>query len=540
VRLLRLKADFGPLRGEWRFDPRRVNLVVDDNERGKSSLLAALVAALYGLDGDRRTHRVLTPLERWRPWNGRPFEVTLEVETRAQRYLIHRDFDRDGVRIMDRDGDDVTAEFFEDKGYPVGRRLLGLDAAEFDRAAFLRLGDLDEVVPADERARRASTLRARLENAADTHIGDTNASEALRVLEEALRRYHAPELEFTGTVEVALDRLEAKRQMLLSERRTIEHDLERAAGPLERLTRLAEEEDALKQRLRALEAERHAGLAAELRQRLDEDDRARAEVARLEDEARTLEGVARLPQGLADEFRVTITRLAETRGNLDSQEQRQRERVEKERAALEAELASLAPYREHSSEQADQCAALAAELRRITLDEARLRHEVFVLRDQLAAAGYEPERIQHLTQRFAHLPEESQRLLRQQNPLHLEFQTRVAELEQERTGASETLRGIDATRNARRVPGWVALALGIARRRCRCGRGSPAAARWSPRPAASCSRVRRARSPPSARPRSGSSPRPSAASTPSAPSARRTRSRSPHSRTRWGRATRWT
>jgi hypothetical protein len=56
------------------------------------------------------------------------------------------------------------------------------------------------VVPGDEKARRASTLRARLENAADTHIGDTNASEALRVLDESLRRFDAHELEFTGTV----------------------------------------------------------------------------------------------------------------------------------------------------------------------------------------------------------------------------------------------------------------------------------------------------------------------------------------------------
>src|SRR5439155_8448734 len=71
VKLLRLKvAGFGPLRGEWSFATDRANLVVDDNERGKSSLLAAIAAALYGLDDDKRSHRVMTPHERWKPWHG--------------------------------------------------------------------------------------------------------------------------------------------------------------------------------------------------------------------------------------------------------------------------------------------------------------------------------------------------------------------------------------------------------------------------------------------------------------------------------------
>ena len=48
------------------------SLVVDDNDRGKSTLLAAIVAALYGLSDDKRTHRPITPLDRWRPWDSDP------------------------------------------------------------------------------------------------------------------------------------------------------------------------------------------------------------------------------------------------------------------------------------------------------------------------------------------------------------------------------------------------------------------------------------------------------------------------------------
>ena len=63
MKLVRLRVDgFGPLQGEWHFAPDRVNVLVDDNERGKSSLFAAIAAALYGLGDDKRSHRVVTPL----------------------------------------------------------------------------------------------------------------------------------------------------------------------------------------------------------------------------------------------------------------------------------------------------------------------------------------------------------------------------------------------------------------------------------------------------------------------------------------------
>ncbi len=461
MKLLRVKAAFGTLQGEWHFDPRKTNLVVDDNERGKSTLLAAIMAGLYGLDGDRRTHRVVTPLERFRPWSGEAFEVTIELQTSDQRYIIHRDFARESVTVMDRGGNDVTATFFEDREYPIGRRLLGLDSSEFDKCAFLRLGDLEGVVPTDEKARRASTLRARLENAADTHIGDTNASEALRVLDDSLRRYTAPELEFTGTLDNALERLEAKRELVLSERRTMEHDLSQSDGPLQRLIEFSEEENALKDSLRALEAERHAGLAAELRRQIEEDDRSREELERLQDEAAQLESVAGLPANAEAELRETITRLEETKRNLETQDQRHRERVERERAQVTSDLESLTAYADYTDEEAARASVLAAEMRRAALDDSRLQHEVFVQRDQLAALGYEPERIHYLTQRFGPLSERQQRVLRHQSERHLAFQTEVAGLEQERTQASEALREMDAARSARRVPGWFALALGL-------------------------------------------------------------------------------
>ena len=464
MKITRLRVDgFGPLQGEWTFSADRVNVILDDNESGKSSLFSAISAALYGLDGDRRTHRVVTPLERWRPWAGGAFRVTLDVESADDRYTITRDFERGTVAVFDRSGGEVTARFLEGRDeYPVGKKLFGLDQGEFEKSALLLQGEMDGVVPGDEKARRGSTLKARLENAADTHIGDTNASEALKVLEEALRKYNAHELDFTGTIDNAIERLVAKRELVEVEIRELDATLIVAQAPLEDLHRLTQEERRLQGALRDLENERRAGLAVDVRRQLEEHEQAQKEVARLEAEAGDLAGSANLPPNAEGELREAIARHEEALRGIDGLEARRREELAREREAIAAERLELAAYDSFAQEEADRCVGQAAELRHLLMQDALLRHQVFELRDGLASKGYEPEQVQFLQQRFSSLTPESLRLLRQQAELNLVFQTESATLEQQRTSATETLRAVDAARAARRTPGWILLALGIA------------------------------------------------------------------------------
>ena len=464
MKILRLRVDgFGKLQGEWTFAPDRMNVVLDDNERGKSSLFAAVSAALYGLDGDRRTHRVLTPLDRWRPWNGGAYRVALDVETANGMYTIARDFERGVVAVFDRTGSEVTPEFLEGRDeYPVGKKLLGLDLAEFEKCALLAQGDLHEVVPNDEKARRASTLKSRLENAADTHIGDTNASEALRVLEDALRRYNAHELDFTGTIDNAIDRLNAKREFVEVDIRELDATLIVAQAPLEDLHQLAQEERRLQDLLRELENERRAGLAVDVRRQLEDHEAAQNEVARLEAEAAGLSGSASLPANAEVELRETIARHEEALRGIEGLESRRRDELAREREAIAKERQDLAAYDEFAAEDADRCVAQASELRHLIMQDALLRHQVFELRDVLAGKGYEPEQIQFLQQRFGDLPADRQRLLRAQAELNLQFQTESAILEQQRSSATETLRAVDSARGARRTPGWITIAIGVA------------------------------------------------------------------------------
>jgi DNA repair exonuclease SbcCD ATPase subunit len=462
VKLLRLKADgFGPLRGEWKFDANRLSLVVDDNERGKSSLLAALAAGLYGLDDDRRTHRVVTPLDRWRPWDGGAYRLELDLESGNQRLTIKRDFGRGTVEVWNDRGQDVTAEYRAGKDeYPVGQKLLGLDASEFEKCALVRQNELEAVVPGDEKARRISTLHARLENAADTRVGDTNATEALQVLTAAAANYTSRELDSTLSADNAIKRLEVMTGLLEGDVKQLEHDYSQIAAPLEELSKLGEAEKDARGALTMLETERRETLANEVRRQLEVNLRHQTELEKLKAEAAGLEAAAGLPAGAETDLRESVAKLEEAMRSLDALEARRREEQARERGTLHAEAESLGSYVLCTAADADRAVALAAELRRVEEEDTRLRTDVFGLRDTLAGKGYEPERIQTLTARFEKLGEEQNRLLRSQSELALAFQTEVADLERMRTESTEMLRGIDAVRSSRRVPGWILFTLG--------------------------------------------------------------------------------
>ena len=463
MRILGLKADgFGSLKGEVRFDPDRLNLVVDENERGKSTLLAAVTAALYGLDVDRRSHRVLTPVERWRPWAGGSYRLELELEHDGDRLTIRRDFDRGTVEVWNSAGQEISERFRSDRdSWPVGQHLFGLNVWEFEKCALVRQGELESVVPADEKGRRTSTLHARLESAADASTGDTNASEAVQVLQSATTAYNCPELGSTMKVETAIQRLEARRTTLVGEVQELEREFEKLSAPFDQLVRLGEKEDRARAALAKVDSERRESLAAEVRRKLADHDERRRELEELREEAANLASASKLPGNAEVELREAVARLEEAQRNLDQLEARRDEERAREREGLVAELSSLKAYEACKAEDADRLVAMASEIRRLAEQDSHTRSTVFELRDSLAGQGHVPERLQFLSSRFKTLAEGKQKLLRGQFDMQLQYQTEVAELEKARTDSTETLREVDAMRNARRSPGWLLMAFGL-------------------------------------------------------------------------------
>ncbi len=462
MKLLRLNINgFGSLRGEHRFDPDKLSLVVDDNERGKSTLLAAIVAALYGLSDDRRTHRPLTPLERWRPWEGGAFGVELELECGGEHYTITRDFERGTVAVWNGRGQELTDKFLEGRDeHPVGKHLLGLDVDEFEKCAFLRQEELDQVVPADEKDRRANSLQARLERAADTRAGNSSANEALRVLEEASAKYTEPLLDTTIKVENAIVRLDNQAGLLDTEIHALEHDYESIRPHIERLAAVEEDERSELDRDRRINAARRAAIEAQARARLERHHTSSAERVMLDQEAIATAPFASVPHDSGAAYSDAVARIEEharQRADLEGQVAQHEAAL----SALAAELQALAPF-EGTEEDATRLLKGAAELRHIEGERAARRAGFERERGRLAADGFDDEAIARLDKRFGGLDTHWRSVLEEQPSVALELQTETAESRMRLQDAEDELTAVARARKVYAIPAWIALGLGAA------------------------------------------------------------------------------
>lgn len=460
MKILKLRADgFGPLRGEYAFNADGVTLLVDDNERGKSSLMAAVTAGLYGLDGDRRTHRVITPLERWRPWDGGPFRLELDLEHQGERYTVIRDFDRNIAEVWNERGQELSHEFRDGDAIAVGRKLLGLDAVEFEKCALVRQGELDLVVEDEERMRRASTLQARLEEAADSRGGDASAIEAIQALDQAMAQYTCPELPSTVRVETAIQRLRTGLEALEVELNALEHDLERVRQPLDDLAGLDDEDRALRLQRTGLEGALRAQRAAVARRRLEEDQALGIEIERLSAEAEAAAGTRDVPASAEAELRDLLGRLEAARQKLAEFDTRAREAAEED-ARRSAEIEALGPYENSTHADADALAARAAEIRQLDDQHELLLERIGEHHAELAEHGLPQERVMDLARRFEALEDEDLYLLRSQPHLSNVFQRSYNAAEADRNESTEILHEIARRRRGRVIPGWILLALG--------------------------------------------------------------------------------
>src|ERR1700738_800612 len=105
MRLVSLRVDgFGRIVDRtFGFEPG-LNVVVGPNEAGKSTLAAAIVGSLCGVQRGEK--------DRWRPWSTNAYGPVLSYETSdEQRWEVHRAFERDakGIRLYDADGNEASA-----------------------------------------------------------------------------------------------------------------------------------------------------------------------------------------------------------------------------------------------------------------------------------------------------------------------------------------------------------------------------------------------------------------------------------------------
>jgi DNA repair protein SbcC/Rad50 len=171
------------LRGVYRFG-RGLNIVVGDNETGKSSLHDALIRTLFGFSRqERRRQAGESEKDRRAPWTGGDFGIVAIVhDSQARTLRVEWDFASHTVRVLDAaTGADRSAEVRGRHGdVTLGSWLLGLDLAEFRQVCCLDQAAISAV-------ERTENLVLALQQAVERVSSEGGVDQALDLLNEFLR-----------------------------------------------------------------------------------------------------------------------------------------------------------------------------------------------------------------------------------------------------------------------------------------------------------------------------------------------------------------
>ncbi|HET7172336.1 MAG TPA: AAA family ATPase [Gaiellales bacterium] len=348
---------FGRLAGrDFRFSPG-LTIVHGPNEAGKSTLHAALSAALFGLVGSGRRKREDTArIERYRPWGGGRYAATADVVAGDGRRLrVEWDFDRCRVAVIDAaSGSDVTREFGAGDPGALVRAVWGVD-----RGVYLRLGHVEQAELA--RIGDPSGVRHAIEAVVGQGAADSPAQLAVAALKE--QRSRLVGLNSAATKPLARaradrDRLEAAVSAAVAARASsdelaAERDAARAAvGAAER-------------RVRALDDAAAHVRARELRRRIEwADEACRARDAAAATIERETEHAAFEPSPEIGALRHRLRDLEAERDRRSGERVLDTQRlaeIEREQARLAARAQELAPHRGAAQDAAEiDALALAA------------------------------------------------------------------------------------------------------------------------------------------------------------------------------------
>lgn len=160
------------------FDADKLNLVVEANEFGKSTMVEATWAILYGLPEK----------ETFKPWKqDASFSASMDIEIGEKKLRIIRDFDSESVQVLDLNFGlrDVTPQYLGNENEDqVGYKLLGMNRDTFRNTCLVGQRHLEINHMTDSTA-----VAAEIQGIADSSSPDTKVSAGLQTISQTLSRF---------------------------------------------------------------------------------------------------------------------------------------------------------------------------------------------------------------------------------------------------------------------------------------------------------------------------------------------------------------
>ncbi|MBX3136890.1 AAA family ATPase [Candidatus Obscuribacterales bacterium] len=359
---------------EIEFGSDELNLIVESNEYGKSTLAEGIWATLFDFP-EHGSKAAIQEREHFKPWEEKaPYKAVLELRVDDRPLRITRNFETKEVEVFDRStNQDVTAEFTSGgkdhtDGDTVGFKITGMSRDLFRNTCLLGQRHLDA-----HHVGGSSDIAPVFQGMADTASPVSTAGGAIESLNDALQNYT-----FAGasskkmSVEDAIKELEAsktelhqkltqmdiefrKTSELLEELNSLDEDVEENE-PVEVDPTLASEFDAYRLELKELE------------RKLDSASQRYEQKLKLEEDLRAIDMAAPISASAAHALKDLWTRKQSRQTDADrlaediTPQQEEYERLEQEIRERYKNLESL------TVDEANSISALAISLYKLQQD----------------------------------------------------------------------------------------------------------------------------------------------------------------------------
>jgi DNA repair protein SbcC/Rad50 len=445
MKIDRLIVDgFGKLHNQQiRFAPDRVNLLVEENEFGKSTIAEAIFAVLYGFGSGRTTQEKLAGIEAKRPLSGGPYKVAFEISVQGHRYRVTRDFENEDAQIVDLEsGIDVTAEFFPKKGRSqIGEKLIKLSREQFQQTCFIGHHSLIHNDP---------DLKRNFEQIASSSQESNTAAQAIAALQKGLDQLPGATMGGTLKVETEIRRLEGKITETKATLSVLEDNKRRHEPDVTKLTILQGKIDTRRKDKAELERLQLAAYAQDLNARVSEQEQLLKDIGRLSAERDELTSFEAFPAAINENIvrwhgqrNTKATELQNTKEDIANTQQE----LEKLISQIDTRFSRLATF---TASDRDKLVAARERLSSVVsplVEVARLREAEL---ESLKNLGVIPARFNDLDSMLAALDSSTREAAIGYPQRHEEQLAELARNERSAKEQSQSIERIDAERKRRK------------------------------------------------------------------------------------------
>lgn len=445
IKSIRLQA-FGRLTGTCDFQPGQCNVLCQDNEFGKTTLMDAVLYALYDFPSTGFKRTDLKPKDRYRPWNGSngsSFAVELDLVTSDDRELrLRADFARQQPFELT---DLQTWQKLSLDGTSFGQRYFRMPLQSFTACFFYRQDERDG-------AGRDDLIRVIEEAAASNQRQQpSSVRQAISALSDV--RVHLPEFSSDSIqVENLLKRIDEKIAGVRRQLEQLEQEKVERADHIERATEMDRE-------IRNLEQERtrveHAAILAEfheLETLLRRHEEALAVRSERESRLNELQAYASFEpakrshmQSLFSDYRSASNKAVELEQQLSSSA---RPALEQAEAELKALPVAAGTFRAEQLGELRQWRAQLVDRRRQAAEE---RRRAEAMEADLRGRGVPVEELESAIERLERLNESEREIALDPLGKRAQAETELSDLERKAAEARAVLAQAKAQRNQLRT-----------------------------------------------------------------------------------------